>query len=101
MPVRWSCAPLHIAARSCSRPLALAAALPRPRPAGSSARASAVEGAPVRPHTLLVANHTSWLDILVLGGATGCAFVSKDELGHGFIHWLADQNATVYVKRSQ
>jgi 1-acyl-sn-glycerol-3-phosphate acyltransferase len=51
-------------------------------------------------HTLLVANHTSWLDILVLGGATGCAFVSKDELGHPLIYWLADQNATVYVKRT-
>jgi len=49
---------------------------------------------------LLVPNHTSWLDILILGGATGCAFVSKDELGHGFIHWLADQNGTVYVKRT-
>jgi len=58
------------------------------------------EGAPPGPHTLLIANHTSWLDILVLGGATGCAFVSKDELGHPFIHWLADQNATVYVKRT-
>jgi len=57
------------------------------------------EGANVRPPTLLVANHTSWLDILVLAGATGCAFVSKDELGLGLIHWLADQNATVYVKR--
>ena len=51
-------------------------------------------------HSLLIANHTSWLDILVLGGATGCAFVSKDTLGNGFVHWLADQNATVYVKRS-
>jgi lyso-ornithine lipid O-acyltransferase len=50
-------------------------------------------------HTLLLANHVSWLDILVMAGATGCAFVSKDELGHPFIHWLADQNATVYVKR--
>jgi 1-acyl-sn-glycerol-3-phosphate acyltransferase len=59
-----------------------------------------VLGEPVRRHTLLVANHTSWLDILILGGATGCAFVSKDELGHGFIHWLADQNGTVYVKRT-
>ena len=37
---------------------------------------------------------------MVLGGATDCAFVSKDQLGHGFIHWLADQNGTVYVKRS-
>lgn len=59
-----------------------------------------LKGRKVRPHTLLVANHVSWLDILVLGGATGCAFVSKDELGHPFIHWLADQNGTVYVKRS-
>ena len=59
-----------------------------------------LDGAPVRAHTLLIANHTSWLDILVLGGATGCAFVSKAELGHPFIHWLADQNATVYVKRA-
>jgi len=51
-------------------------------------------------HTLLIANHTSWLDILVLGGSTGCAFVSKDELGHPLIHWLADQNGTVYVRRT-
>lgn len=59
-----------------------------------------VEGRPSKAHTLLVANHTSWLDILVVGGATGCAFVSKDELGHPLIHWLADQNETVYVKRT-
>jgi 1-acyl-sn-glycerol-3-phosphate acyltransferase len=59
-----------------------------------------VSGAPVRPHSLLIANHTSWLDILLLGGATGCAFVSKDQLGHPLIHWLADQNGTVYVKRT-
>jgi 1-acyl-sn-glycerol-3-phosphate acyltransferase len=26
--------------------------------------------------------------------------VSKDNLGAGFIHWLADQNHTVYVKRT-
>ena len=49
---------------------------------------------------MLVANHTSWLDILVLGGWANCAFVSKDDLGHGLFHWLADQNATVYVKRT-
>ena len=56
-------------------------------------------GDPIAPHSLLVANHLSWLDILVLGGATGCAFVSKDTLGHGMLHWLADQNGTLYVKR--
>jgi 1-acyl-sn-glycerol-3-phosphate acyltransferase len=49
---------------------------------------------------LLVANHTSWLDILILGGTLRSAFVSKDELGHPLIHWLADQNDTVYVKRT-
>ena len=59
-----------------------------------------VDGAEVRAHTLLVANHLSWFDIVVLGGATGCTFVAKDELGHPFIHWLADQNHTVYVKRT-
>jgi 1-acyl-sn-glycerol-3-phosphate acyltransferase len=49
---------------------------------------------------LLVSNHVNWLDILVLGGSVNCAFVSKDELGHPLIHWLADQNDTVYVKRT-
>lgn len=58
-----------------------------------------VDGIPPRPHSLLVANHVTWLDILVLGGATGCAFVSKESLGHGFVHWLADQNHTIYVRR--
>ena len=57
-------------------------------------------GKPVTRHSLIVANHTSWLDILILGGPVGSAFVSKDDLGHGLLHWLADQNATVYVRRS-
>jgi lyso-ornithine lipid O-acyltransferase len=60
-----------------------------------------VEGALPRPRSLLLANHLSWLDILVLGGATGCAFVSKDNLGHPVIHWLADQNKTLYIRRDR
>ena len=59
-----------------------------------------VGGGPVSRHTLLVSNHLSWLDIVVLGGSVNSAFVSKDELGHRLIHWLADQNDTVYVKRT-
>ena len=59
-----------------------------------------LKGRKISRHTLLVSNHTSWLDILILGGSTGCAFVSKHELGHPLIHWLADQNETVYVKRT-
>ena len=60
-----------------------------------------VTGAPVEPHTLLVANHISWLDILVLANATGCAFVSKADLGHPVAIWLADQNHTLYIRREQ
>ena len=59
------------------------------------------EGAPARPGTLLVANHVSWLDIPVLCAATGCAFISKVEMaGHPVMRWFADQNATVYVDRT-
>jgi 1-acyl-sn-glycerol-3-phosphate acyltransferase len=56
-------------------------------------------GKRIRPHSLLVCNHTSWLDIPMLAGATGCAFVSKAKLGHSLVHWMADQNATLYVRR--
>jgi 1-acyl-sn-glycerol-3-phosphate acyltransferase len=58
-----------------------------------------VLGEPLRPHSLLISNHLSWLDIVILGGSVGSAFVSKDDLGHGLLHWLADQNGTVYVRR--
>jgi len=58
-----------------------------------------VAGRAIGPHTLLISNHVSWLDILILGGSVGTAFVSKDNLGHGVIHWLADQNSTLYVSR--
>ena len=44
-----------------------------------------LRGRKIQAHTLLVPNHTSWLDILVLGGTLGTAFVSKDELGHSQI----------------
>jgi len=63
------------------------------------ARVTLAGGRPGR-HTLLVANHTSWLDILLLGGPAGSSFVAKDQLGHPLIHWLADQNGTIYVKRT-
>jgi 1-acyl-sn-glycerol-3-phosphate acyltransferase len=59
-----------------------------------------VAGGLAGQHALLVSNHLSWLDILILGGSVNSAFVSKDRLGHPLIHWLADQNATVYVRRS-
>lgn len=59
-------------------------------------------GEPVAAYSLIVANHLSWLDIPILAGATGCAFVSKEELrGNQLLGWLADQNDTLYVHRQQ
>jgi 1-acyl-sn-glycerol-3-phosphate acyltransferase len=59
-----------------------------------------VEGDPLRPHSFVVANHTSWLDILIMGGVTGTAFVSKAEVASTpLIGWLADQNRTLYIAR--
>jgi 1-acyl-sn-glycerol-3-phosphate acyltransferase len=58
-----------------------------------------VRGAAAEPHTLLIVNHVSWLDIFVLASATGCAFVSKHRLGNRLVHWFADQNNTLYVER--
>jgi 1-acyl-sn-glycerol-3-phosphate acyltransferase len=92
------CAPLHFASK-----LLLRRSTWPPRFLGAAgwicgARVR-VTGSPAAPQTLLLANHISWLDILVLGGTTGTAFVAKDDLGHGFVHWLADLNNTIYVKR--
>jgi len=99
--VLWflACAPIHVATKL------ITGRSPWPqRFLGTATRIVGVrveiDGAPIRGHTLLVANHSSWLDILILAGSTNCAFVSKDELGHPLLHWLADQNNTVYVRRS-
>jgi 1-acyl-sn-glycerol-3-phosphate acyltransferase len=60
-----------------------------------------VEGAPLQPHSLVIANHTSWLDILILGGFVRAAFVSKAEVQRTtLIGWLADQNRTLYIDRA-
>jgi 1-acyl-sn-glycerol-3-phosphate acyltransferase len=61
-----------------------------------------IEGAPLGPHSFIIANHTSWLDILILGGFVGAAFVSKAEVQRtALIGWLADQNRTLYVERAE
>ena len=76
------CAPLHLLTKAVDRPFALAAPVPRGAVAWLLGVRVRVEGAPAGPHTLLLPNHVSWLDILVVGGSTGCAFVSKDNLGN-------------------
>lgn len=57
-------------------------------------------GVPLRRDVFFVANHVSWIDILALAGASGTAFVAKQELGEvPVIGWLCRLNRTVFVKR--
>jgi len=66
--------------------------------AGVDAR---IDGTPGSRGTLLLANHVSWLDIPLLAATTGCAFVAKAEVqDHWFLKWLADQNRTIYIDRT-
>ena len=61
-----------------------------------------IAGRPLPGDVFFVANHVSWLDILALGGATGCAFVSRDDIGGWpIIGWLAAQNNTILVSRGE
>jgi 1-acyl-sn-glycerol-3-phosphate acyltransferase len=58
-------------------------------------------GAVPRGGASVLANHLSWLDILVLAGATGSAFVAHAGLARNrLLKWLCDMNHTVFVTRS-
>lgn len=62
---------------------------PRPRPRTANGR-------PV----VYVSNHSSWLDILVLGGRLDACFISKEEVaGWPLVKWIARLGRTVYVGR--
>ena len=57
-------------------------------------------GTPTQHDVLYIANHVSWLDILVLSGQTGCAFVAKaDMVDWPVLGWMATLNNSVYVQR--
>ncbi len=60
-----------------------------------------IRGTPLPAHVLYLANHQSWLDIMILAGATGTAFVSKAEVrAWPLFGWLASLNNTVFIARS-
>lgn len=93
-----ACVPPHLVARLFGR-----SRVP-PRFLGAAARICGARvrtvGQPLAAHSLIIANHISWLDILVLAGATGTRFVSKSEVrDHPLLRWLADQNDTLYIER--
>jgi 1-acyl-sn-glycerol-3-phosphate acyltransferase len=55
---------------------------------------------PVAGPVLLVANHISWLDILVMHAARHCRFVSKADVRNWpLIGTLADGAGTLYIER--
>lgn len=59
-----------------------------------------ITGNPLHKDVFFVANHVSWVDILAFGGATGAAFISKDDVAAWpAIGWLAAQNNTLFIAR--
>ena len=111
--------PVRLAARLVALALALAVALvlhggwrlvraPSPWPrlflglvgriVGARAR---IVGTPVRDDVVFVSNHLSWIDILLLAGATGTTFVAKAELNAvPLVGWLCRLNHTIFVERA-
>lgn len=82
--------------------------LPSPWPRlflGSVARIAGARrvtiGTPLRRDAVFLANHQSWLDILLLAGASGTAFIAKDSLEKvPLIGWLCRLNNTIFVART-
>jgi 1-acyl-sn-glycerol-3-phosphate acyltransferase len=62
------------------------------------AAVSTAHGRPV----VFVSNHSSWIDVPVLGGRLDACFVSKDEVGRWpFISTIAKLGRTVFVSRQR
>ena len=67
------------------------------RIAGARARCT---GRPLTRNVVFVSNHVSWIDILVIAGASGSAFVAKAEIRAApVVGWLSTLNRTVFVAR--
>ena len=57
-------------------------------------------GYPPQPPALIVANHVSWLDIIVLGHLLPTSFLSKDEVRRWpVIGWFASRAGTLFIRR--
>lgn len=57
-------------------------------------------GTPLRRDVVFVSNHLSWMDIPILAGRNGSAFVAKAELrAVPLVGWLCTLNGTIFVRR--
>jgi 1-acyl-sn-glycerol-3-phosphate acyltransferase len=60
-----------------------------------------IRGARVRSDVFYVSNHISWLDIPILAGPTGAAFVAQALIADWpVIGWLSKLNRTIFVARA-
>jgi 1-acyl-sn-glycerol-3-phosphate acyltransferase len=58
-------------------------------------------GTPLKRDVFFISNHISWLDIPVIGGRNGSAFVAQDGIARWpVIGWLCRLNNTVFVSRT-
>ena len=59
-----------------------------------------LEGKPPQPPFFLVANHLSYLDIILLAGTLECTFIAKNEIaGWPGMGWLASGIGTIFIDR--
>src|SRR5829696_9001055 len=95
------CLPLHYLWRLLGRPSPWPRRFLRWIGRAAGMRVSVI-GTPLRRDVLFLANHLSWLDILLVAGASGAAFVAKAEVAEvPVVGWLASLNNTVFVARSE
>jgi 1-acyl-sn-glycerol-3-phosphate acyltransferase len=94
------CLPLHGLWRLFGRPSPWSRLFLKWAARACGARVSVV-GTPLRHDVFFVSNHLSWIDIPILGGVTGTAFVSQDKIADWpIVGWLAKLNHTVFVSRT-
>ena len=98
MPVQWLLLKLRSRGGAHAFPTAITAWSPR-----CSASISEVIGKPVTGEgVLMVANHTSWADIVIFSAATPLSFVAKAEVARWpFFGTLARLQRTVFVERQR
>ena len=59
-----------------------------------------VSGPTPQAPSLMISNHVSWLDIIVLGGQSHTTFLSKDDVrSWPVVGWLSAVTGTLFIKR--